>query len=1093
MKYRLIFTLLLMIGLFYFPANCQSWTTIDDQFIPTQGHRDIVPDQYKTYAIDPAEIKHILWTAPHEYAQDVSTSPVMIIIGMADGSADIFRIVQYDMMEAELAAQYTNYKTFVGVSISNPYRRMHADWTVNGFRAVISDLDGNMYIDPYQRNDLEHRIAYYRKDLSSSSAWDCGVSPSEFKADDHAHPRFGDCQFRTYRLAQAATGEYSNFFGATNSSQSGLVLSQVVTAVNRVNQVYEAEMSVRLILIGNTTAIFYYDPNGDPFSADACTQLNQNQNNTDAVIGSANYDIGHVFGVGSGGCAGLGVVCVAGNKARGATGLNPPTGDAFYIDYVAHEMGHQFGGDHTFNGTAGSCNGNRVSSSAYEPGSGTTIQAYAGICSSQDIQPHSDPYFHARSLAQINTHLTSTSCASFLTFNNTAPVAGSPPNYTIPISTPFVLTAIASDPENDPISYCWEEYDLEGTSTEPPVSTDTDGPMFRSLSPVSSASRYFPRLSDLTQNTSYAWEVLPSVSRTMNFRMVVRDYHNIGGCTDEDDVIVTTTSTSGPFTVTSQNSGATWTEGSSQVITWNVANTTASPVSCANVDIRLSYDGGFTYPTLLSSNEPNDGLDTITVPPGTSTTARVMVRGSNNIFFDINNANITINQGLPNFTISVNPSTLSECNDGTVQTTVMIGQYMGFTNTVTLSLLNPPAGAVVTFNPQVVIPGNNSVLTISNLNGLFGQYTVTVRGTSTTGSQDVNFAFTLLAPPTSSATLLSPFNNTINVVMTPTLDWQAIAGVTQYDYQVAYDNAFNNVAVSGTVVNDIVQITSPLIVGQQYYWRVRGINSCGSGPWSSTFNFITVACFSLNSTNVPVIIPASGAPTVYSTFNNSIQMTITDLNIINLIGTHSWIDDLKFSLISPQGTERLFWDQPCMDHDDFNINFDDEGQSGHWPCPPVNGATYKPDNSLTVFDGQQASGTWTLKIEDVQDMDGGSLNSWGLKVCGTINCQLVVTQTSGTGTGSLISAINCANNGDTITISSQLNGQTINIGSSPIVLAKNLVFKSLAASVNITGSGVRIFEITSGKTAEFIGITITAGTSLSGELFLTRAHSSLKM
>jgi hypothetical protein len=222
--------------------------------------------------------------------------------------------------------------------------------------------------------------------------------------------------------------------------------------------------------------------------------------------------------------------------------------------------------------------------------------AYAGICGAQELQPHSDAYFHARSLLEIANRVTSTSCATFITLNNQAPVAGSPPNYNIPISTPFVLTAQATDPENDPLMYCWEQYDLETTSSEPPAANDSDGPLFRSFNPSTSPDRYFPNITDIVNNVSPMWEVLPSVTRAMTFRMTVRDYHNIAGCTDEDDVVVTSNSNSGPFIVTSQNAATTWTEGTSQTITWNVANTTASPVSCSTVEIRMSINGGFNYP-----------------------------------------------------------------------------------------------------------------------------------------------------------------------------------------------------------------------------------------------------------------------------------------------------------------------------------------------------------------------------------------------------------------------------------------------------------------------------------------------------------------
>ncbi len=1075
------------------PLVAQQWTAVEDQSIPVTGPRDIIPAVYRSYRIEPEAIKQILWSAPHEYAQPVSASTTLLTLGLADGSADIFRIVQYDMMEAGLAARYTGFKTFRGVSISNPYRTLRADWTAEGFRAIIREPNGTTFIDSYQRNDLAHKIVYYKKDYPFNRPWDCGVDTEELGEQDiHQNRLVGDCAFRSYRLAVATTGEYSNFFGATSSAQSGLVLSQVITAINRVNEVYEADLTVRLILIANTTAVFYYDPATDPYSGSACTQLSQNQTTCDNVIGTANYDVGHVFSVGSGGCAGLGVICSATNKARGATGLNPPTGDPFYIDYVAHELGHQFGGDHTFNGTAGSCSGNRVAASAYEPGSGTTIMAYAGICGAQNVQSNSDDYFHARSLLQIANKVTSTSCAAFITFTNQAPVAAATPDYTIPISTPFVLTASATDADGDSLSYCWEEYDLETTSTEPPAANDTDGPLFRSYKATTSPSRYVPRLADLTQNISSTWEVLPSVSRTMNFKMTVRDYHSIAGCTDEDDVVITSTATSGPFTVTSQNSSTIWLEGATENITWNVANTTASPVSCANVDIRFSTDGGYTYPILLSASEPNDGTANITVPIGTTTTGRIMVKASNNIFFDINNANITINPGVPNFTLALNPSTITECNDGSVQTVVQVGSFMGFSNPVTLSLLNPPPGAVVVFSPGVVIPGGTSTLTISNLTGLFGTYTPTVRGTSTTGNKDVILTINLLSPPSSSPTLTSPANNTPDAVITPLLDWQTLSGVTQYEYQLAFDNQFNNLAQSGTLVADQIQITSPLLVGQQYFWRVRGINSCGNGVWSGVFNFTTVSCWAFNSTNVPVVIPSSGTPTVYSTLTNTINMTVNDVNVINLMGTHSWVDDLKFSLISPAGTERLIWNQPCGNDDNFNINLDDEAANSNWPCPPTDGLTYKPDNTLSIFDGQSSSGIWTLKIQDVANQDGGSLNAWGLKVCGTIGCQLTVNQTSGSGTGSLPAAISCAAPGDTIHLSAVLSNQTINIGAAPQAINKNLVIQADGSNINITGSGTRVFEIAAGSFVEFIGTTITAGTSMTAGAINNLGNTKLK-
>ncbi len=1066
---------ILCFSLLSFSLFSQSWTQVNSRSISKLGDRNINPDKFITAQVDDDEIRAILWSAPQELDFEPSRDKhTTIEIMTADGSMEQFSIVQYQMMEPNLASRYDQIRTFHGLSTTDPSTRIRISYTVYGLRAVITDQNGQTYIDHFQRNDKTHKIIYHRSDFAGNEDWTCDFQ-GEKHEDHHNHKhssedsRSGDCLFRSYRFSMTATGEYSNYHGATSSAQSGLVLSAMVVTVDRVNDVFEQDLTMRLILIDNVDDVFYYDPATDPFTGnDAGEMIDENQTNTNAVIGSANYDLGHIVSTGGSGLAGLGVICNNNNKARGVTGIGTPEGDPFDIDYVAHEIGHQLGANHTQNN---SCN--RNGSTAMEPGSASTIMGYAGICS-PNVQNNSDAYFHAISVQEMNNELTSNSCHSTITLTNSAPVVDALTDKSIPHSTPFVLDVTATDGDGDVLTYNWEQMDNEVGPTMPPAGTNAQGPMFRSIFATTDSKRYFPNLTNLTNNTDFDWEVLPTVDRNMDFRVTVRDNNFAPGCTDEQDITLDVEGSAGPFLVTSQNTATTWLETESVNITWDVANTDAAPVSCSTVDILLSYDGGFTYTSTMIASTPNDGSETVSVPLGTTTQGRIMVKCSDNVFFDINDTDITINSGAPSFSIISNPSSASVCDDQSTSFVIESSSLLGYTDPITLSISNLPVGATSSISANPIIPGSNSTITIDNLDGLSGTSSILVTGVSGSITKEATFNLTIESA-NDSPTLSSPADGSTGTVTNPILVWTNDASALTYDYQVSTLPNGGNIVSSGNTSNSSVTVSPDLALATLFYWRVRTNTNCGTTAWSDDWTFETGTCLIKSADDLPISISASGTPTITSTFNIKDKGIVTDLNVVGLSGTHTYISDLNFTLIAPDATSQAFWSDPCGGQNDFNINLDDEAASSNHPCPPTDGLTYQPDSPLSVFDTKQMQGDWTLSVFDDFDADGGSLESWGIEVCLDSYCDLTVNNPASDGSlGTLSSAVACAVDGDTIFLESVLANGVIDLGSNTLTIDESIVIVA-NSNDNIkvaSEDDAPTFIINAGKSVSLIGFSI---------------------
>ncbi|WP_439128645.1 GEVED domain-containing protein, partial [Polaribacter sp.] len=520
----------------------------------------------------------------------------------------------------------------------------------------------------------------------------------------------------------------------------------------------------------------------------------------------------------------------------GVTGRGAPIGDPYDIDFVAHEIGHQFGATHTQNN---SCN--RTSQTAVEPGSASTLMGYAGICT-PNVQGQSDDYFHAVSIEQIENILqTSANCATLTANGNNTPVANAGLDYSIPKSTPFVLKGEATDADGiNTLTYNWEQIDNE-IGIMPPESFNAVGPMFRSLLPVDTPERYFPKLETvISGSTSTTWEVIPSVARELNFSFLVRDNNATGGAYSRDDVAITVTDAEA-FLVTSQNSNTSWNAGSSQTITWNKGTTDVAPINCANVTIKLSTDGGVTFPITLKENTPNDGSEAIVVPNNVTTEARIMVMASDNIFYNVNSTNFEILSTTPTFILTNESTNVSACNSGNQSSdfTINIDFINGFTETVTLSATGQPSGSVVSFNPNTLSDDGTVVMTVSNLDGITAQeYTINVLGTSSTISQNLDVFLNVTASNLTPVTLTTPTNGAVGVALTQDLIWQADANAISYDVEVASDINFNNIVASGSVTTNAYTLNN-LSGDATYFWRVKSQNNCNESNFSSIFSFTT--------------------------------------------------------------------------------------------------------------------------------------------------------------------------------------------------------------------------------------------------------------
>lgn len=966
-------------------------------------NRNAQPTTSQIFNLDINTFKTALVGAPIR-GQSTAKSNTIVEFPTATGKMEKYRVLESPIMHPDLAAMYPMIKTYVAQGIDDPTAYMRFSVTQFGLHTMsLSGKRSTTYIDPYT-NDLSSYIIYDRNSLGTDpQPFECltdeGELPSLKQRELEGIEAIDDQKFRTFRLAQTCTAEYGNIFAINAGTEYADIQAQMTITINRVNSVYEVDLGITLQFIANQNALIFFGSTGaDPWSGEYNTTT---QNFLNSTLSNGDYDIGHNFNTSGGGNAGcIGCVCVNGQKGSGMTGRSNPTGDPFDIDYVAHEMGHQFGGYHTMN----TCSRSGSGQTEVEPASGSSIMGYAGICGS-NVQMNSDAHFNYVNIRDISANIkpggTST-CASIITTTNNPPTANAGANYTIPKSTAFILEGTATDVDGmGSLTYEWSQNDpAQSPGSAAPQSTYTVGPMYRAKMPVTSPDRYMPPLSNvIAGNLTPTWEVTPSVGRTMNFSFMVRDNEVQGAQTADDLMQVTVDGSSGPFAVTSQTSAITWNEGTNETITWNVANTTASPVSTTNVDIFLSLDGGLTYPTTLATGVPNNGSASVVVPTGSATTtARIMVRGAGNIFYALNSSNFSIVASEFVMVFLPAATTADVCAPGTATYNFTYNTFLGFNQVTTFSATGNPGGTTVSFSPTTAQNNGTPItMTVNGITtGMIGNYPITVTGTAPSPLVVKNTGVTLdvYSATFSAMTLNTPTNGATSVVGPYNFNWVADANASGYDIDIATDAAFTNIVDNATGLATNNYVTSSLLSNTMYYWRVMPANQCGNGNFSSTFSFTTSTCNTTASADVGQI---TNVASFTSITNITATGTVSSVSVPVLQFAHPWVGDLGASLTSPQGTTIQLFDGPGIpastygcDGGDIDVSFDDAASLTSTDfenmcntTPAINGS-FQPIAAFSAFNGESITGNWTLTVYDSYTAgDDGTLDAWSLDLCTT--------------------------------------------------------------------------------------------------------------
>ena len=946
-----------------------------------------------------------MWQALNS-TQMMSNDNGIIYLPNNDGKMLSFQVSDHSNFSALLSAKFPSIRAYRGVSLDQYGVSAHFSFSPQGLDATIIDLVSNITTRIEKLSQLDSRYVVSTKldDSRPRQAYSCSTEGAHLGVDEKskikstglgvARPQMSpitnfsnDETLSKYRLAVAANGQYVSYHGGTVAS----AMSAINNTVTQLNFIFERDLGIKVELVDNNDQIVFEDSNTDPFEDSTDNMNAELQSTLDSIIGSENYDVGHIFsGFGNGGNAGgIGVFCNDANKGSAYSAVANPSGVS-YTNLVAHEMGHQLGANHTFSYR------NEGEGVNMEPGSGTTIMSYAGVTPEDDVTRYADNYYHNISILQGLTYLQLQSCDVSTGLDNTTPTATAPNDYTIPVGTPFVLTGSGADADDDDVlTYTWEQTD-DGTVPSSEFGPyNTQGANFRSRPPSESPTRHFPIFQSvldgqLTQSSPVVndtWETLPLVPRDFSFAFTVRDNSSGGGGVASDSVNITVIDNDnddnsvGSFSVTSQALNNVYTSESERTVSWNVSGTDLNPISVSSVDITMSADGGETFPYVLAENVPNDGSHDITLPDVVTTEGRIRVDAVGNIFYSINQRPFSITRD--DIVMTVDQLDFSVCQNTSTASDFIYETATKYTDTAVFSAENAPSEISVTFDPGSAAEHNTPVKVsfAASDDVIAGTYPIDIVATSPIRTQRLSYNIKAYSSAFDAVELSFPENLSVLDRLFTTLSWTPQSNAEAYFVEIALDPDFNNIVLTKSVDSASTNInpSDGLAAETVYYWRVSPSNFCGNGTAADYFSFVTPNQVAAQDT--PKTILDDAANSVSSVISITEDLRITDLNV-HLAASHTYLADLTVNLTSPAGVTVDLLAGDCADSDNINVEFDDDAPELECALnsPAIQGVISPTVGLLSSFNEQSTKGDWVLTMSDGYSLDGGSLDYFALEI-----------------------------------------------------------------------------------------------------------------